>query len=164
MEGEDIAPYQDEDSRLHRAWLQSKASANIGEGTGSNPGSGSIGARKPRLDPFQFDEEFFAVGYSGGNKHGKLVEHVGNEKIVDIEGEQKGDEAQTVPLVYMHPFVGSTCHHDLRHGGHQYQIALHVMYLSLWRVMNGRIEMCSKFGRDGGGVHDIRSAVKKKEK
>ena len=68
MEGEDIAPYQDEDTRLHRAWLQSHASANTGEGTGSDPGSGSTAARPPRRDPFQFDEEFLAVGHSGGNQ------------------------------------------------------------------------------------------------
>ena len=68
MEGEDIAPYQDEDARMHHAWLQSRASGNTGEGTGSDPGSGSTAARNPRPDPFQFDEEFFAVGASGGHQ------------------------------------------------------------------------------------------------
>jgi hypothetical protein len=137
MEGEDIAPYQDEDSRLHRAWLQSNASANIGEGMGSEPGSGSPAARRARGDPFEFDEEFFLllVILEAAN-HGEAVEHVGVGEIVDIEGEQEGDQAQAVPLVYMHPLVGSTCHHDLRHGGHQDHIALHVMYLRLRILMN----------------------------
>jgi hypothetical protein len=68
MEGEDIAPYQDEDSRLHHAWLQSNASANIGEGMGSEPGSGSPAAHRARGDPFEFDQEFFAVGHFGGSQ------------------------------------------------------------------------------------------------
>ena len=61
-------------------------------------------------------------------KHGEAVEHVGVGEIVDIEGEQEGDQAQAVPQVYMHPLVGRTCHQDLRHSGHQDRIALHVMY------------------------------------
>src|SRR5450631_4892708 len=66
MEGEDIAPYQDEDSRVHRAWVQSNASPNIGEG--SEPGSGSLAARIARRDLFEFHQEFLAVGHSGGNQ------------------------------------------------------------------------------------------------
>ena len=45
--------------------------------------------------------------------HGEAVEHVGVRELVDIEGEHEGDQAQAVPLVYMHPLVGSMCHHDL---------------------------------------------------
>ena len=65
MEGEAIAPYQDEDSRLHHDWLQSKAAANTGEGTGSEPGSGRPIAQR---DLFEFDRGFFDVGHSGGNQ------------------------------------------------------------------------------------------------
>jgi hypothetical protein len=68
MEREDIAPYQDEDTRLQRVWLQSNASANTGEGMGSEPGSGSPAARRARPDPFEFDQEFFAIGHSGGSQ------------------------------------------------------------------------------------------------
>ena len=61
--------------------------------------------------------------------HGEAVEHVGVGEIVDIEGELEGDQAQAVPRIYMHRIVGRTCHHNLRHGGHQDRRALHVMYL-----------------------------------
>ena len=66
MEGKDIVLYQDDDSRLHRTWLQSNASANTGEGMGSEPGSESPAARRVRVDPFEFDQELFVVGHSGG--------------------------------------------------------------------------------------------------
>jgi hypothetical protein len=66
MEGENITPYQDGDTTMHRAWLVANASANTIEGTPSDPGSGSTAARPPRPDPFQFDGEFLAVGHSGG--------------------------------------------------------------------------------------------------
>jgi hypothetical protein len=68
-------------------------------------------------------------------KHGEAVEHVGVEETVDIEGEHEGDQTQAIPQVYMHPFVGRTCHHDLRHGKHQDHIALHVMYLKVQSMM-----------------------------
>ena len=76
MEEEDIAPYQDEDSRLHRAWLQSNVSVNTGEGMRSEPGSESHAARRA-----------CAVN------HGEAVEHVGVREIVDIKGEHERDQA-----------------------------------------------------------------------
>ena len=45
--------------------------------------------------------------------HGEAVEDVVVMEIVEIEGEQKGDQVQVVPLLYTHPLVGSTCYHDL---------------------------------------------------
>jgi hypothetical protein len=68
-------------------------------------------------------------------KHGEAVEHVGVGEIVDIEGEHEGDQAQSVPQVYMHPLVGRTCHHDLQHNEHQDRIVLHVMYLRVRSMM-----------------------------
>ena len=66
MEGKDIVSYQDEDSRVHRAWVQSNASPNTGKG--SEPGSGSPAARIARRDPFEFDQDVLAVGHSEGNQ------------------------------------------------------------------------------------------------
>jgi hypothetical protein len=68
-------------------------------------------------------------------KHGEAVEHVGVRETMDIEGEQERDQTQEVPQLYMHPLVGRTCHHDLRHGEHQDRIALHVMYLRVRSMM-----------------------------
>ena len=45
--------------------------------------------------------------------HGEAMEYVAVKEIVEIEREQEGDQVQAIPLVYMHPLVGSTCHHDL---------------------------------------------------
>jgi hypothetical protein len=99
MEGEDIAPYQYGDTMMHRVWLVGNASANTGEGTGSDPGSGSTAARPPRPDPFQFDKEFLAVGHSGGNQTRGSRGTRGSGEIVDIEGEQEGDQAHAVPQI-----------------------------------------------------------------
>ena len=92
MEGEDIVLYQEKDSRLHRAWLQSNASANTGEGMGSEPGSGSLVARRARGDLSEFDQEFFLLLIIlEATNHGEVVEHVGVKEIVDIEGKLEGD-------------------------------------------------------------------------
>ena len=68
MKDEDIAPYQDEDSRMHRAWLQNNASGNSGKGMGSEPTIGIPPIRRAGGKAFGFEQEFFALGHSRGSQ------------------------------------------------------------------------------------------------
>ena len=87
MEGEDIAPYQDEDTRLHRAWFQSNASANTSEGTGSIPEVKVLQHVIHVRILFNLMSSSLLLVILEATKHGEAVGHVGVREIVDIEGE-----------------------------------------------------------------------------
>ena len=83
-------------------------------------------------DPFEFDQEFFAVGHSGGSQSRGSRGTRGSRGNNGYRGKQEGDQAQAVPLVY-NPARATTISYTSRHQDH---IALHVMYLRLRIVMN----------------------------
>ena len=115
---------------------KSNASGNIGGGIGSEPTSGSPPIWRAGGEAFDLIRSSLFLVTLEATNHRKAVEHEAIEEIVEIEGEHEGNQVQAVPLVYMHPLVESTCHHDLRHGEHQQPIALNITNFNHLILMN----------------------------
>ena len=77
----------------------------------------------------------FLVTLKAAN-HEEAMKHVEVKEIVEIEGEHERDQVQVVPLVYTHPLVGSTFHHNVQYNGHQQHIVLNITNFSHLILMN----------------------------